>query len=389
MSASISIPKSLAEPKARFWIPRLPALGLLAFCFAGWLIAGEQNTLPSLTVHEWGTFTAIAGKDGQAIEWSPLNGSTDLPQFVEHLSDASFKRGLRGTIRMETPVVYFYSPSDVTVSVKVSFSQGLITEWYPHASVQPGGALRNSNLSGFEADGHITWKGVEISPNLTARLLREVSPNLYYAARETSSAPLRVKTPTGVQQEKFLFYRGVSAASLPLSAEQSADSKLVVRNLGNDEFPAIILFERRGERVGYRLAGTRTDENVLDPPPLNGSVDTLCGELEGILVQQGLYPDEAHAMVETWRNSWFEEGSRLIYIVPREFIDGVLPLTINPKPEQMVRVFVGRLELITPTTANAVKAALASNDERTLNRYRRFLEPIRQSLREENDETTR
>ncbi len=389
MNASISIPKSLSEPKARFWIPRLLALGLLVFGFAGWRIAGAQNTLPSLTVHEWGTFTAIAGKDGQAIEWSPLNGSTDLPQFVEHRSDASFKQGLRGTIRMETPVLYFYSPSDVTVSVKVSFSHGLITEWYPHASVQPGGALRNSNLSDFEADGHITWKGVEISPNLTARLLREVSPNLYYAARETSSAPLSVKTPTGVQQEKFLFYRGVSAASLPLSAEQSADRKLVVRNLGKDEFPAIILFERRGERVGYRLAGTLTGENVLDPPPLNGSVDTLCSELEGILVHQGLYPDEAHAMIETWGNSWFEEGSRLIYIVPRGFIDSVLPLTINPKPEQMVRVFVGRLELITPATAKAVKAALASNDELTLNRYRRFLEPIRQSLREENDETTR
>jgi hypothetical protein len=389
ISTSISTPKSLSEPQARFWGPRLLALGLLALCFAGWLIAGEQSTLPNLTVHEWGTFTAIAGKDGQAIEWSPLNGSTDLPQFVEHRSDASFKRGLRGTIRMETPVLYFYSPGNVTVSVKASFSHGLITEWYPHASVQPTGALRNSNLSDLQSDGHITWKGVEISPNLTPRLPREVSPNLYYAARETSSAPLSVKTPAGVQQEKFLFYRGVSAALLPLSAEQNTDSKLVVRNLGKDEFPAIILFERRGEQVGYRLAGTLTDENVLDLPPLNGSVDTLCGELEGILVNQGLYPDEAHAMVETWRNSWFEEGSRLIYIVPRGFIESVVPLAINPKPEQVVRVFVGRLEIITPATAQAVKAALASNDELTLNRYRRFLEPIREFLKEESDETTK
>src|SRR5881275_912598 len=35
-----------------------------------------------LVVHEWGTFTSIAGKDGVALEWRPLNGSTDLPKFV-------------------------------------------------------------------------------------------------------------------------------------------------------------------------------------------------------------------------------------------------------------------------------------------------------------------
>ncbi len=36
-----------------------------------------------------------------------------------------------------------------------------------------------------------------------------------------------------------------------------------------------------------------------------------------MLIAQGLYQDEAQAMLETWRDSWFEEGSRLLYIVPR------------------------------------------------------------------------
>src|SRR5437870_8014867 len=35
-----------------------------------------------LVVHEWGTFTSIAGKDGIALEWRPLNGLSDLPKFV-------------------------------------------------------------------------------------------------------------------------------------------------------------------------------------------------------------------------------------------------------------------------------------------------------------------
>jgi hypothetical protein len=375
--------KSLSGNGARVWLPRFFALGLLGVCFAGWLIAGDQQVASDLTVHEWGTFTSIAGKDGRAVEWSTLRGSADLPQFVEHISDANFKRGLRGTIRMETPVLYFYSPRAVTVSAKVAFSKGLITEWYPHAAkVQPGGVLRDASVSRLRTDGSIMWNNVVVSPNTNGEFPREADANHYYTARDTSSAPLRVKTATGDQQEKFLFYRGVSASPLPLSAKLSPDGKLAVKSVSENEIPSVILFERRGQRVGYRLAGALTNETSLDPPELTGSVDALCGDLEGILVNQGLYPDEAHAMVETWRDSWFEEGSRLIYIVPRGFIDDVLPLAVNPAPGQMVRVFVGRVEIVTPGTAEAVKAAMASNDEVTLNKYGRFLESILEVVRE-------
>jgi hypothetical protein len=130
---------------------------------------------------------------------------------------------------------------------------------------------------------------------------------------------------------------------------------LIVKSLSGDEIPNAILFERRGEWVGYRLTGALTDEIALSPPVLNGSLDSLHGDLEEILVGQGLYRDEAHAMVETWKDSWFEEGSRLIYIVPCGFIDNVLPVTIDPEPGQVVRVFVARLEIVTPRHRNGRK----------------------------------
>jgi hypothetical protein len=168
-----------------------------------------------------------------------------------------------------------------------------------------------------------------------------------------------------------------------LSAVQKANGDLLVKSLDENEIPAVILFERRGERIGYRFAGGPTDEAVLQPPDLNGSLESLLADLERVLVDQGLYPDEAHAMVETWRDSWFEEGSRVIYIVPRSFVDRILPLRIDPAPSQIVRVFVGRLEIVTPATIRAVKTAIASHDETMLNKYGRFLEPILQSVREE------
>ena len=132
----------------------------------------------------------------------------------------------------------------------------------------------------------------------------------------------------------------------------------------------------------YRYPTRRNDE------PLRTRLVELAREkprfgyrrLHVFLVNLGLYPDEAHAMVQTWHDSRFEEGSRLIYIVPRRFIDSVLPLTIDPAPGQIVRVFVGRLEIVTPATAMAVKTAVAHSDEATLDKYGRFLEPILQTI---------
>jgi hypothetical protein len=144
--------------------------------------------------------------------------------------------------------------------------------------------------------------------------------------------------------------------------------------------PAIILFERRGEKVGYRLGGALQNQTILDSPDLSGSIDSLAHALEGILVDQGLYENEAQAMVQTWRDSWFEEGSRLLYIVPREFVDNALPLSIKPTPTETTRVFVGRLELATPATKNEVEHAVASHDDAMLARYGRFLEPILKTM---------
>jgi len=101
----------------------------------------------------------------------------------------------------------------------------------------------------------------------------------------------------------------------------------------------------------------------------------LRNDLEAALLAQGLFPREAQAMLETWKGSWFEEGSRLIYIVPSRAIDAI-PLQVEPVPAAVARVFVGRIELITPETQRLVTEAISRNDSATLERYGRFLDPI-------------
>jgi hypothetical protein len=352
--------------------------------------AQTPSSDPALTAHEWGTFTSIAGKDGRAATWLPLTGSTDLPAFVEHFQTPDFKGGLRGTVRMETPVLYFYTNRATTLSVHVSFAQGLITEWYPHADrVEPVGLQTQTRMISYlndwsrsrkQPDSSISWDSVTLEPGSSATLPREDSTNHYYAARQTSSTPLRIKTQTGDQTEKFLFYRGVASFSVPMSVKLANDGKILTQNLSTQEIPAMLLFERRGDKLGFRVADASVAQPTLDPPELNANMDSLKQAVEDMLIGQGLYLDEAQAMFETWRDSWFEEGSRLLYIVPRQFVDSVLPLSINPVPAKTVRVFVGRLELVTPATQRAVEQAFAAHDQTTLTRYGRFLVPILENM---------
>jgi hypothetical protein len=341
------------------------------------LSSARQLADSALIVHEWGTFTSIAGADGAAVGWLPISPKSDLPAFVEHLRNSDVKGGLRGTVRMETPVIYFYSPRQTTVSVRVSFAKGLITEWFPHAT-----AIRPSQVSILVVDpsinGTIAWKDFTLAPKSNAAsneaFPREKAPSHYYAARETAANSVSISAPSGNQLEKFLFYRGVSSFSPPLSAKALASGQIHVQN-NAAAVPKLILFERRGDKLGYSISSLESSA-TLNTPSTSGTLDSLRSDLEDALVAQGLYRDEAHAMLETWRDSWFEEGSRLFYIVPRAFVDSVLPLSVHPAPGQLTRVFVGRIELVTPATEETVEAALLSSDHETLQKYNRFLEPI-------------
>ena len=355
-------------------------------CAAALLMAAEIRTVQpeGLTVHEWGTFTSVAGEDGAAADWDALGCKSDLPSFVNDFGYRGFKWRLQGTVRMETPVLYFYSSRELDAHVKVAFPHGLITEWYPKAeyeAYQSGvdGSMQRlaPNLNMIDTSmrtvtGGIEWKHVKVQPATSPVWPMESSPSHYYAARNTDAAPVTV----GDQHEKFLFYRGVGRFPVPLSARLSGDGRVVVANRGSETVPKAILFENRNGRLGYCSAGAFNVAVTFDAPPLEASFGQLRNELETALIAQGLFPKEAQAMVETWRDSWFEEGSRLIYIVPTRAVEAILPLQIEPAPSQTVRVFVGRIELFTPGMKQEVESAIARKDWLTVDRHSRFLAPM-------------
>jgi hypothetical protein len=390
-----------ASPHRSALVRAFAAAACIALLATSRAAAQVPSKEPGLIAHEWGTFTSIAGANGQAIDWLPLTASVDSPAFVHrdllplkglpgfvYHSKKHLKFGLRGTIRMETPVLYFYTSRDLTLSVHVSFTRGLITEWYPSASqvTDTEEVTADTLVYSYKepVNGILGWDSVTLEPGVRADLPHDAGGSRYYAARETSSSLLRVNTTAGVEHEKFLFYRGISAAPVPIAARSLENDSVAVTSLEED-IPNVILFERRGQRAGFRLgAATGTKKTILDPPALADSIDSLTREMETLLVTHGLFPDEARAMLHTWEDSWFEEGSRLIYIVPASYVSAILPLAIHPAPQQTVRVFVGRMEIISPATVQAVEDAISSRDAATVGKYCRFLEPIRQKIKEQN-----
>jgi hypothetical protein len=113
----------------------------------------------------------------------------------------------------------------------------------------------------------------------------------------------------------------------------------------------------------------------LDGPLINGGAEYMPGfsltfssadftasrltqlrsSMQADLVKQGLYPDEASAMLRTWELSYFKSpGLRFFYIAPNAWVNKVLPLQVTGAPVKITRVMVGRIELISDTQKQAL-----------------------------------
>jgi hypothetical protein len=314
-------------------------------------------------VHEWGTFTSVAGQKGESVSWAPLQATSDLPCFVHKLG-SGYGKYVPGLVRMETPVDYFYTRTATKVSVHVDFPSGTITEWYPKA-VSP------------ESYAGIEWADLNIVPGAELTLPSSKGASRYYAARATDSAMLQA----GDENEKLLFYRGMANFKVPVEPVYTGDG-VRIRNVGAEPIPLAILFESQGGHTGYRVVRDLTGDVVLKTPELNASVDGLRGALIAELERSGMYPKEAAAMLETWKDSWFEDGMRVIYLTPREAVDRILPLKISPAPRDIQRAFVGRVEILSAATERTIRAAMEAGDTPGLEKLGRFLQPFVTQMKE-------
>lgn len=338
----------------------------------------EQKS--TYAAHEWGTFTSVQGEDGVQLEWNPYVVA-ELPGFVydrnrpnHEANRGNFalfaaKTAFMAKQRMETPVIYFYSPEKKTVDVHVDFPSGLMTEWYPHATSCD--AQRTVNDRGTpQKCSYLEWNNVTIEPTASPeKLITDAGKSHYYAARETDASILKIQSGEkwAAQSEKFLFYRGVGHFDAPLKLTlQENGKRLKMETSSKEALKHLFLIQVENTAKGriFRTASIdkidpRGNTTISIDSAKAGAREELIRNLQSALENEGLYAAEAKAMVKTWEDSWFDEtGIRVLYVLGKNWTDEILPLTIKPQPQQIARVMIGRAEVITPQMEIALRDSI-------------------------------
>ncbi len=352
--------------------------------------------------HEWGTFTTLHKSNGEYL--TGLQAEEEhLPSFVQDLcfcpiyrtKTPSSSKGFPDvigsptivtsslqnvTVKMETPVLYFYSSENASksITVDVKFNNGSISQWYPSRnagetynttyylhSQYPGFPTtaapprKNIDFSDpLRQAGWIQWKISVLPLNSLLKYTNDKSLEtpVWTSPRATASNLVKTSDPNG-QVEKFLFYRGIGNFQEPIKVEFNTKRQLVITNSGEETLKYVMVYEKRKDGKAF-VWGSNVIESkktiVLKAPTPAAHKATISpeDELENFvskLVEAGLYEDEARAMLKTWDKSYFQhEGLKVFWIVPPAFTESVLPLQINPKPKAIKRVLVGRSEVLSP-----------------------------------------
>ncbi|MES2706424.1 MAG: hypothetical protein V4726_07460 [Verrucomicrobiota bacterium] len=338
--------------------------------------AAAAAAAPAFTVHEWGTFTSVSGSTGKLLT-GVERGEEDLPSFIyAHEGIApnyGIGHGSKGwlrplsnvTVRMETPVIYFYTDKPFSAQVDVGFKGGSISQWYPQRSAgeTPPALVRGADgkpdFAGTALDfgkpyqGSIQWK-VDVIPagdDAAGRVFKFQETTSWMHPRQTDSA--LVRTANG-ETEKYLFYRGLGNFEVPVIFEASFGGGVRITNCADSPTGEMIVFENLGGKARWQLSpsiqpGKETSTSPAMLPLRDNWRASAYEDGAKMLERAGLFRKEADAMMQTWWNSYFErEGTRVFWIVPADFTDKTLPLAISPAPAKTVRVMVGRTEILTP-----------------------------------------
>jgi hypothetical protein len=340
-----------------------------------------------------------------AAQYSNEQGNFGLPPYNADGGKGWTNGDPTVTMRLETPVLYFYPPKGESpewvppLDVHVDFHGGVLSQYYPYA--QANGVVFNGDIPYLEKRGitdtmmtGLTWKSVRLG---STGIPVETDDRVWTTPREVSAPLIEVSAPIydnkgkheGTQAEHFLFYRGVGHLDSPIFVAPDGSKIKGSMEMGSltssgvDEIDSAWIVEIRpdGSCAARQLTstwmhpvGTSTNHLMTDGaisgfftfPNFSAafsdsdfspdSLTKLKASMQDALIKEGLYPDEASAMLRTWELSYFKSpGLRFFYIVPRKWVDQVLPLRVTGAPTEITRVMVGRIELIT----DGQRAALA------------------------------
>lgn len=380
------------------------------FILFNFLMLLSLNARADYVAHEWGTFTSLMGSNG-VRQNGMYHEDEALPSFVHHYgeemnlelpngssvallrphcpphSKACFAdlRNQTITQKMETPVLYFYSDKARSVAVDVGFPKGIIAESYPLAVANYPKATPHTILT----NGFSHYE-VNILTDNHESPIDVPNDNIYSHARKTKSNLIK----SGNEIEKFIFYRGIGNFSTDLKIT-SEGNNLQVINSGK-EIPAVFLlnFDEFGGNVknlgnvkaGQIVKVSDLEVNFLKQKkmPFKDYIQKARSMIQLALIKNGLYFDEAVALLDTWEQSYLKTpGLRVLYVLNRDEVERILPMNITPAPRELTRVFIGRVEVLTESEEQKLFQDVLNEGEKFhVGRLGRMAHPIANRLLE-------
>jgi hypothetical protein len=334
-------------------------LGLLTLLVAGaagilWAADVKEPADPPVKgffAHEWGVFRVhddveLANADLRA-EWDGLPafvyGQTMRRDFPRHWD--------RVEVEVLKPVIYLHAPRPMAAELRVDFPSGVPAVWWPatenpayHGNQLEAPRKPERPVRSLQWKLHLQqppWKSSPpVDPKPLSRghwmqTLREVKcADVYAPAGERN---------VGLEREKFVYYDGLlpRPKALAIKAEKT---KVTLKNEAKFVVFDVWVVDRRDPdrpRVGRLPRLDASDTADVDLPVMKDVhwAGDAAAALTAQLKDAGLNEDEAAALNTVFAADFFRSaGVTLFYRLPQEEYDRLLPLSVKPRPEKVVRV---------------------------------------------------
>jgi hypothetical protein len=312
-----------------------------------------------LVVHEWGVLSVFPDVEtanaDMREEWDAL------PKFVFGQVEGRIMPPSGVIMNARLPVIHLYSPNATDVNVRVDFPPtGKPLVWWPeNVNTTPDYQNGRSKLRG----NFLEWQ-VQIRSPQAANVQMMPLPSGHWmnALRNVKAEEMLVYGSGNrlATKEKFLYYDGTLPSPQSLDITGKKD-KLTIKNKTDCTVADVTVVDRRtaGKVLVARIAALDAgaekplafaEVDAKDWP--DKGVQTLAAQLKGA----GLFEDEAKVIADVWKKAFFEtDGLTTFYRLPQSEYDRLLPLTVNPKPEKVVRVMLGHQPRCEPELAEQVQ----------------------------------
>ena len=301
-------------------------------------------------VHEWGVISVPYGGSWGNVR----SGDPTLPAFVttwRKAVDDAIEKWKNEPVMILKPVLYFHSREPRVVDVRVGVPLGRPAAWHPPASefgprpelpIRGGRGLRPQPAEPplpetiEPKDGFVQWNRVAIHPE--AGLRNEAAEDHWWStARRGGGAPVAAH---GVVED-FLFYDALTPVDPKLRIEWHDDRRVTLTaDAACEQLTALCV--RDGTPTGARIR--RLDEGQTVELTL-GAIDRAA--VAENLEASGLSRAQADGMARIWEPEFLRtDGIRVIASLPRERIEALLPLTITPAPDRLIRTLLMHVECL-------------------------------------------